>query len=173
MEPVLTINGLGFRPGLTYDPNGWKPGDPIFTPGLKPPTGGFTPSVPSTPIITKQKGNGWNKVGMVGNLLVNLGSSAANVIAALKGNQPVFVQNPQTGEQIDVRAELKKQAEEQGKTNEQMLQMLQMAIMQNQQQQKPKDNTVLYVGVGVGVVAISALAYYFVNKNKKKSNNKR
>ncbi len=168
MEPILTINGLGFT-GLEYTPGGWKPGDPIWKPGLNPPTSGGTTFTPTTPAVMPKKGQGMNTVNAIGNLLVNLGNTSANVIAALKGNQPVIVQNPQTGQTIDVRAELERQAQEQGKSNEQMIQMLQMMMMQNQNQPQktPKDNTVLYVGIGVTTVALIGGIYYLANKKKK------
>ncbi len=160
-EPLLQINGLGLS----------KPTDPIVIPGdggiVAPVVRNTTTTTPGT-TSTNKGGGFWSgsNIGDVLNSIVKMGNAGANIIAALKGNQPVFIQNPTTGQQIDVREELKKQAEAQGKSNEQMLQLMQM-MMQNNQKPTPKNNTALYVGVGVGVVVLSGLLYLIATKKKK------
>lgn len=155
-EPVLQINGLaGVAP-------------------INIPTGGGIVA-PVKPIVrpinntSATKGGFWKgaNIGTILGGLVNLGNAGANIITALKGNQPVFIQNPTTGQQIDVRAELDRVAKENNKSNEQILQMMAMMMQQNQQPQaQPKNNTGLYVGLAVGTVVLGGIVYLVATKKK-------
>ncbi len=162
-EPILQINGLA-GVGLTYDPNDWKKGgkyyDPnnTFTWGT---TGNSTGAGNST-----GKMSGFNKVTKIIELLIQAGVSAAQIKGMWEGKQPIYIKDNSTGQQVDVKAEIAKQAQEYGKSNEQMLQMMVMMMQKNQQQNSPKNNTALYVGLGVGVVVLGGLVYLIATKKK-------
>jgi len=104
-------------------------------------------------------------------LLNAIGGTAAQIIAAGKGQQ-VIVKDA-NGNTRDIAPELKMKLEQQAQANQmsmdKMVQMMQMQMMQNQQEKQAskKDNTALYVGLGVGALVLVG-GIFLVTQNKKK-----
>ncbi|TDQ22756.1 hypothetical protein [Tenacibaculum caenipelagi] len=116
-------------------------------------------------------GNFWGGTNFMG-LLSTIGGTAAQIIAAGKGQQVIVKDS--SGNSKDIAPQLMQKLEQQAQANQtsvdSLVQMMQMQMIQSQQEKlKPKkDNTELYVGVGVGVLVLFGFGVFLVTQNKKK-----
>ncbi|CAL2075291.1 hypothetical protein [Tenacibaculum sp. 190524A02b] len=147
------------------------------------PTGGFKPSDGGKEtscgcgcgglhgdMQQKQGGSFWSGLTLKG-ILEMAGTTYSQIVQAKNGN-PVYVQNPQTGQTQDIGPVLVSKIEQQAKLQQtsmdNMMKMMQMQMMQQQQNNnnKPQQSNMKYVLIGGGVLALVAVMY-LMNNNKK------
>lgn len=120
---------------------------------------------------TSSAGGGFWDMNFTG-LLSTVGATAAQLIAASKGQQVIVKDS--SGATRDIAPELMQKLEQQAQANQtsvdSMMKMMQMQMMQAQQEKnKPKkDNTALYVGGGVAALVLLGGILYITQSKKKK-----
>lgn len=84
--------------------------------------------------------------------LASAGMSTAQIITAIKGNQPVMITNPATGQTVNATQQLQAYQQQQGMSDSALLQFI--TNSNNDPKKEEKDNTLLYVGAGVVGLAL-------------------